>query len=608
MAKLFWVYAFLLASCTLSISVGASGALRRDGLFGALLGGAQATRLADDTGGSACAGCAIMVGLVEQLSQLHNATVVEAIDKLCGYLPKDLHGPCDYLAKTYGPAVVEFLESKETSDVVCHAIGFCKTPAGTDMCHVFPLPPSIQHASSRRQRSDHISALRRRAEELAREKELNELLNTVTTGAFPNFCDFPVFHEVCKIIERWTEEHLPADDLDKDRYSDLASARGSSWRGKDCDDVSSNVHPGRKARDGDKLFDSNCNGISGVDHETGKTYEDMWCNGTGQSGVALLGDSIGAHFHIPPAWLNVTEMNELAFQHAIFALTNELDWPQLSMATGHYNASNWSPEIQGPMDSLYQRYVELNRCNHRDFQNAGVNGARSTSMAKEIASTLSPRNAETPPLLLIFELVGNDVCNGHPGTGHMTTPEEYYKAQMESLKIIDASLNKGSHVVLVGLADGRFLYDNMHARTHPLGALRNDVTYTDFYTYLNCLGVSPCWGWMNKNETWRNITSEHAFQLNAQLKKIADTQTFSNFDTMYMEYDIQSAADIWSKQGGQPWQLIEPVDGFHANQIGNALATQVFWNKIVQTKPKWLPARNPHNDDIVQRFGDQGGY
>lgn len=29
----------------------------------------------------------------------------------------------------------------------------------------------------------------------------------------------------------------------------------------------------------------------------------------------------------------------------------------------------------------------------------------------------------------------------------------------------------------VGLIDGRILYDTMHARVHPLGALRGDVTY-----------------------------------------------------------------------------------------------------------------------------------
>ena len=289
-------------------------------------------------------------------------------------------------------------------------------------------------------------------------------------------------------------------------------------------------------------------------------------------------------------------------------VTNELDWPQLSMTTGHYNASRWSHAIDGPMDSIYQRFLDLNRCNHRDFQNIGVNGARSTSMAEHIVASLARHTEDDQPVMMIFELVGNDVCNGHPGTSHMTPPQEFYDAQLTSLRYIDAHVPKGSHVALVGLADGRFLYNHMHARTHPLGALRNDVTYSEFYTYLNCLGVSPCWGWMNTNETWRNATTAHAFLLNQQLEKLAKTENFENIAIQYSAYDIQAAADIWAKQGGQPWQLIEPVDGFHANQIGNALGAEVFWNKIQVEHPAWLPAANPHNNDIIQKFGDQGGY
>lgn len=45
-------------------------------------------------------------------------------------------------------------------------------------------------------------------------------------------------------------------------------------------------------------------------------------------------------------------------------------------------------------------------------------------------------------------------------------------------------------------------------RIHPLGALNSDVRYEDLYAYLNCLEVSPCRGWMDKNETLRDLTSK----------------------------------------------------------------------------------------------------
>ena len=36
---------------------------------------------------------------------------------------------------------------------------------------------------------------------------------------------------------------------------------------------------------------------------SGQPYEDLFCKDSGQMGVALLGDSAGAHFHIPEKFL-----------------------------------------------------------------------------------------------------------------------------------------------------------------------------------------------------------------------------------------------------------------------------------------------------------------
>ena len=43
--------------------------------------------------------------------------------------------------------------------------------------------------------------------------------------------------------------------------------------------------------------------FKGRDPASGESYEDKFCNNTGQMGIALLGDSIGAHFHLPEQWL-----------------------------------------------------------------------------------------------------------------------------------------------------------------------------------------------------------------------------------------------------------------------------------------------------------------
>ena len=55
----------------------------------------------------------------------------------------------------------------------------------------------------------------------------------------------------------------------------------------------------------------------------------------------------------------------------------------------------------------------------------------------------------------------------------MTTPQEMLDNTLTSLRYLDNGvLPKGSHVFLVRLADGTLLYNYLHNRTHPLGALR----------------------------------------------------------------------------------------------------------------------------------------
>ena len=77
---------------------------------------------------------------------------------------------------------------------------------------------------------------------------------------------------------------------------------GASWRGRDCDDGDVETYPGRLPLDGDRAKDSDCNGISGKPNDVNQTYEELLCGGTRHYGVAILGDSAGAHFHMPEAW------------------------------------------------------------------------------------------------------------------------------------------------------------------------------------------------------------------------------------------------------------------------------------------------------------------
>jgi len=51
-------------------------------------------------------------------------------------------------------------------------------------------------------------------------------------------------------------------------------------------------------------------------------------------GTILIGDSAGAHFSIPPEWVNVSDWTTGTFKDFIPRATNELDLPHKSAGTG----------------------------------------------------------------------------------------------------------------------------------------------------------------------------------------------------------------------------------------------------------------------------------
>jgi len=275
----------------------------------------------------------------------------------------------------------------------------------------------------------------------------------------------------------------------------------------------------------------------------------------------------------------------------------------MSAASGFRN-NTWNGHPVGIVDSGYLRTYQANRCNFRDYQNVGVNGARSSSMLN-IMKTMS-RNLTDHPVFLAYALVGNDVCNGHHTMATMTTPQEFYRNVVGAMEYLDTILNAASHVIFLGLADGRVLYESVGERVHPIGALHGNVLYRDFYDFLNCLEISPCFGWMNSDADWRNKTSQRAEELNQVYQDIVRNNTYKNFDLHYFDCPLNEVVRRWQKQGGQVWQLIEPVDGFHPNQISEELTTQVLTE--LYEKEGIAPPVNPHNAEIQKMFGDQGGY
>ena len=406
------------------------------------------------------------------------------------------------------------------------------------------------------------------------------------------------------LIHRLTENHLPVSDSDGDGFSTKANRglRGSHWRGADCDDTNVDVYPGRKVSlSGDPTIDHDCNGITGVDNMTGKSYEQLFCDETERRGLIHIGDSATAHFHLPPQWLS---KNGWGVTNLIPDALDELDQPACAWGTGYKNLKNcpFAPNKTDGNGSVAERLWRRNACNHRDFQNIGVNGARSTASLPLVDSAARDPTHDHPALV-IFSLIGNDVCNGHPGTTHMTKPEVFRQAVKSSLAALDAKLPKGSFVLTVGLVDGRVLFNNMHALQHPIGS-----TYEDVYSYLNCNDCSPCRGWMNSNATLRNETSAWARSLNTVYEEIVKEEKYNNFELNFFAPDWKGLISQYVASGGKASDVIEPSDGFHPSQKGNELLADQVWNFLEKDFPQSIGDVNPHNDKILAMFPGQGGF
>ncbi len=570
-------------------------------VFGAMLTGNHAPSVpspSDRYGGTKCAGCTIVLILVESLADVHGTSVESEFEKLCSRLPPAVREPCDAFVTVFGPIIIPLLEKKETADAVCLAINFCGGGAPGPVCRLLNPPDDLERekqsiAETRAIMStrEQLTLKKKRATEKSEETPWKWLLDR---------------------LEYTFNNHLPFDDYDNDTFSTTQEFRGWSWRGKDCNDFDRNIRPGRDSAGLDPKTDWNCNGISGVNPATGKSYEDELCSGTPPFGVAYVGDSAGAHFHIPAQFMNASMIQDGTFANLVSILANEFDWPMMSTGTGYEN-STWQgapPDVPLGEYSVYHHFLERNRCSFRDYQNICVNGARVGSIASNIIPSLRRNQTFDVPMMVTYALIGNDVCSGHHTYDTFTKPAEFKASVIESLDYLDSILPRGSHVSMFGLATGSLLYDIMHARRHPLGNNFPEIVYSRVYDYLNCLEVSPCWGWLNSNATVRNYTDNYAAMLSTLYQQIINENPgrWSNFDAHYWDLDFQAVIQRWTAAGGEAWQLIEPIDGFHPAQIGMTLLAEQQFAQLQQQAPSLLPPINPNNARIQQLFGAQGGY
>merc|ERR1712137_139787 len=527
---------------------------------------------AEQNGGTPCAACTVVLQIVFNLMVDHPDTFDHVLLSYCTTLPEPYTTPCIAFAHQYGASLVERVGAGASADQLCRSLGVCTSTT----CNLMPNRVGL------------------RAEKVFQEAHRVPLGSRETPWLW-------LEESLDRLSGKWTEQHEPLLDIDGDFFVGYTEGlRGRHWRGRDCDNLSNEVYPGRQSSRFPDAIDHDCNGISGRDH-LGRSYEKQLCGDSDRRGIISLGDSATAHFRIPPQYLNASDYKPGLFDNVVPWGLDEADWPHRSWGTGHLNDT--TGDCEGPLDSIYLNMLHRNRCNFRDFQNIGVNGARTSSMAPPGIINSMARTSNDHPALVIYALVGNDVCHPAPEFSSMTTPESFEENVLSALDYLNSTLPKGSFVMFVGLAQGEVLWHAMHNRTHPVGC-----TYEEMYDYLNCLQISPCWGWMNSNAPVRALTSLRARQLSAVYPKIIQENTYANFEMAYYLFPLPEAMEAWTAAGGQVWQLIEPSDGFHPSQQANALISQILFDKLVKDHPSAVGAVNPNNNEIMNLFGDQGGY
>ncbi|EAS03222.2 surfactant protein B containing protein (macronuclear) [Tetrahymena thermophila SB210] len=527
-----------------------------------------------------CVVCDILVTLATNDAVYKKQNISDYLSNhFCKIFPNSLSSTCNSLVKVLGPYIIEGFSKKDNSDVICRKAGACTGKFSQCNIHSQSFPQDSQETQESTPQFVQ-TILRQIKTKLIGEKSPQE----------NQFTSFNPIQWIKDLINRFADAHQPVVDFDNDGFSTIGPLRGYNWRGKDCDDFQNTIYPGRKIWEGSNpSIDYDCNGIWGVNTVTGKNYEDELCGQSERLGTIVIGDSAGAHFQVPPKYFNVTMWQKNTFDDILERASMEFDLPNFSASSGFEN----TPLVH----SFYERLVEINRCNRGDYQNIGVNGARSGHLSDFQA--IRRNQTHDHPMLVIFELIGNDVCSGHKTTDSFTTPEEFKVNIMKAWEYLDTVLPKGSHIVVWGVADGQILYNLLAEREHPLF-----VKYKYFYDYLNCLEMSPCWGWMNSDPEIRAATSKRAAELNQVYKDIIETVTFNNFDVVYYDVPIQEAINRATADGYQAYEIIEPVDGFHPSQLANYYFSDIIWNKIKQDRPDWIPVKNPNNKIIDQLFGN----
>merc|ERR1712137_1320251 len=187
--------------------------------------------------GDACLVCVVGLAILEENVGDNAQFWEQFLEGLCSLLPTIIERQaCEAAVNLFGVDLIIELLEKYNPDYICgpDVLNLCLT------CTVDFVDPKVNEGM-----------------QMVKARRLASLLVSLQS----------------KMGREIPESVLPGLDNDGDYYSPVNDVkRAAKWRGRDCNDFAPDVHPGLRY-DVNGLVDNNCNGIVGVDQQSGESYE-----------------------------------------------------------------------------------------------------------------------------------------------------------------------------------------------------------------------------------------------------------------------------------------------------------------------------------------------
>jgi len=202
-----------------------------------------------------CVGCTIILGLTNQNSLATGVSPADVWKNFCDAATNPIGKlVCGIVKDILDLIGLAKIDPKQSPEVTCQSLKLCPTPLECTLFPTWPPTSSDPNPSLEETRSyqpPSVNSFLEARDDYNFWQDFLNALQIVLTGSFKDN------------VKQLFDEHLPmnADDQDGDRHATTSVLRGSSWRGRDCNDKAADVYPGRSVSDYPASVDHNCNGI-----------------------------------------------------------------------------------------------------------------------------------------------------------------------------------------------------------------------------------------------------------------------------------------------------------------------------------------------------------